>query len=56
MYNRNQCTNCNNNTAVTDCDKCQKRTCKKCSKIVITKDELSVFHKQCVRAKRQVKS
>ena len=56
MYNRNQCTNCNNNTAVTDCDKCQKRTCKKCSKIVVIKDELSVFHKQCVRAKRQVKS
>ena len=52
----NYCTNCKGSSAVTNCDKCQKRTCKKCCKLVVIKNELSVFHKSCIRAKRQVKS
>ena len=45
------CSACKENNAVTNCDKCEKRTCKRCCQRVIIKGELSVFHKGCVPKK-----
>ena len=47
----NICNACNEKIAVTNCDKCERRTCKKCCQRVVIKNELSIFHKRCVPKK-----
>ena len=48
-----QCTQCNEFSAVTDCDKCDKRTCRKCATVVsLPKGEIMVKHSNCVSKKR----
>lgn len=44
----NRCDECKKNTAVTDCDKCGKRTCRSCCQLIVIKDKLNIMHLKCV--------
>ena len=44
----NKCDECGKNNAVTDCDKCNKRTCRECCQLLVIKDTLKVMHINCV--------
>ena len=51
----NICSICKEGNAVTDCDKCGKRTCRACSQLLVIKGDLAVMHKACV-PKRYLKT
>ena len=47
----NECKECKKNNAVTDCDKCSKRTCRECCQLIVIKNELQIMHISCVPIK-----
>lgn len=49
--NRTVCTSCESEISVTNCDKCNKGTCRECS-VIITKKlspEITIQHRKCRR-------